>query len=79
MSSAHFNYNIQSQIKQAVTVMMPFRSESITSSTTQCAYNVTNVYLQGSLKLPSVKSDYGIYVLIFSPSLCFTNDVQQQT
>lgn len=31
MSSAH--YNIQSQIKQAVTVMMPFRSESITSST----------------------------------------------
>ena len=33
MSPAHFNYNIQSQIKQVVTVIMPFRPESITSST----------------------------------------------
>jgi hypothetical protein len=78
MSSAHFNYNIQSQIKQVVTVMMPFRSESTTSSTTQCAYNVNKCLFTGVTKTAKCKIRLW-NLLMFSPSFCFTNDVQQQT
>ena len=78
ISSAHFNYNIQSQIKQTVTEMMPFRSESTTRSTMCLQYK--KCLLKEVTKTAKCKNQmYGIYLLIFSSSLCFTTDIQQQT